>query len=98
MSVIDDALLEPLPTLDPPEEEQLSVTYTYEAPTEGDTGVSVVFVSGEITHERTVNAVFTDGVYDADATAVRVKEVARGVEHKIAVGAIKPSTEEVDSE
>lgn len=98
MSVIDDALLEPLPTLDTPEDEQLSVTYTYEAPAESETVVSVVFVSDEITHERTVNAVFTDGVYDVEATEIRVKEVARGVEHKIAVGAIKPSTEEVNPE
>lgn len=94
MSVIDGAFLEPVPPLDTPEEEQLSVAYTYEVPAEGETDVSVVFVSDEITHERTVNAVFTDGVYDGEATEIRVKEVARGVEHKIAVGAIKSFIEE----
>jgi len=36
-----------------------------------------------------VNAVFTDGVYDADATETRVAEVSKGVEHKIAVGVIR---------
>ena len=76
----------------------MPVTYTYEAPAEGETWVSVTFVSGDINHERTVNAVFTDGEYDVDATENRVAEVSVGVENKIAVGAIKPSLGEVDSE
>jgi len=66
----------------------MSVTYTYNAP-EGETKtVDVSFTDGTITHNRQVNAVFTDGVYDADATETRVAEVSKGVEHKIAVGVI----------
>lgn len=66
----------------------MAVTYTYEAP-EGDaTVVEVTFTDGTIAHTRSVNAVFVDGVYDADATENRVGEVARGVEHKIALGVI----------
>ena len=72
----------------------MAVTYTYEAP-EGDaTVVEVTFTDGKIEHTRTVNAVFVDGVYDADATETRVGEVAAGVEHKIAVGVFTPPAEE----
>lgn len=40
-------------------------------------------------HERSVNVCFdAEGVYDHEATLVRVGEVARGVEHKIACGVI----------
>ena len=46
-------------------------------------------------HERSVNVVFdSEGNYDADATAVRCEEVARGVEHKMACGVIVAPTEE----
>ena len=72
----------------------MAVTYTYEAP-EGDaTEVEVTFTDGTITHTRSVNAVFVDGVYDADATETRVGEVAAGVEHKITVGVISAPAEE----
>ena len=72
----------------------MAITYTYEAP-EGDaTVVEVTFTDGTITHTRSVNAVFVDGLYDADATETRVEEVARGVEHKIAVGVISVPAEE----
>ena len=51
--------------------------------------ISVRFTNGTITHERTVNICRdAEGNYDADATLVRIGEVARGVEHKIAVGVI----------
>ena len=41
------------------------------------------------THERTVNVCFdADGEYDADATAVRINEVAMGVGCKIANGVL----------
>lgn len=51
--------------------------------------VAVTFTSGEIVHQRTVNAVLNEaGDYDAEATASRVDDVARGVAEKIAVGAI----------
>ena len=41
------------------------------------------------THERSVNVCFdADGAYDAEATAVRIGEVAMGVGHKIAAGVI----------
>jgi hypothetical protein len=40
-------------------------------------------------HERSVNVCFdAEGVYDHEATLVRVGEVAMGVEHKIACGVI----------
>lgn len=76
----------------------MPVTYTYEAPVDGESEVSVTFMSGEITHERTVNAVFADGAYDADATEARIAEVASGVENKISVGAIQAPQEEGDTE
>ena len=51
--------------------------------------VSVTFTDGTITHQREVNVCFdADGNYDADATLVRIEEVARGVEQKIAAGVI----------
>jgi hypothetical protein len=41
------------------------------------------------THERSVNVCYdADGNYDADATLVRVGEVAQGVANKIACGVI----------
>lgn len=52
--------------------------------------VAVTFTSGEIIHQRDVNAVLTDaGKHDRAATADRVADVANGVAHKIAIGAIK---------
>jgi hypothetical protein len=40
-------------------------------------------------HERSVNVCFdAEGAYDAEATLVRVGEVANGVGHKIACGVI----------
>lgn len=72
----------------------MAVTYTYEAPEGDSTVVEVTFTDGTITHTRNVNAVFVDGVYDADATETRVGEVARGVEHKIAAGVISIPAEE----
>ena len=71
----------------------MTVTYTYNAPEGENKSVDVTFTDGTITHTRGVNAVFTDGVYDAEATETRVSEVARGVEHKIAVGAITAPAE-----
>lgn len=79
----------------------MAVTWTYDAPAGDATTVEVTFVSDspEVTHVRSVNAVFTDGSYDADATEVRVSEVGRGVEHKIAVGVISNQVaEEVPAE
>ena len=74
----------------------MAITTTYEAPTGDETTVDVTFTSDSpsLTHERSVNAVFTDGSYDATKTAERVAEVALGVENKIAVGAITPPAEE----
>jgi len=66
----------------------MSVTYTYNAPEGENKTVDVNFTDGTITHNRQVNAVFTDGAYDAEATETRVAEVAKGVEHKIAVGVV----------
>lgn len=51
--------------------------------------VTATFEEGGVTHTRPVNACLTsEGVYDEEATAARVEEVARGVSIKIANGAI----------
>jgi len=71
----------------------MPVTWTYSAPEGDNKTVDVNFTDGTLTHNRQVNAVFTDGVYDADATETRVAEVAKGVEHKIAVGVIQLPTD-----
>ena len=78
----------------------MAITWTYEAPAEGETTVEVTFTSDSpaLTHVRTVNAVFTDEAYDATLTETRVSEVANGVENKIAVGAITPPVEEEEAE
>jgi len=67
----------------------MPVTWTYSAPEGDNKTVDVSFTDGTITHERSVNAVYADGSYDAEATEIRVGEVAKGVEHKIAVGVIR---------
>ena len=72
----------------------MSVTYTYNAPEGENTTVEVTFTDETITYTRGVNAVYTDGSYDATATEARVEEVARGVENKIALGVITESSEE----
>jgi len=58
--------------------------------------ISVTFTDGTITHQREVNVCFdAEGNYDADATLVRIGEVARGVEQKIAAGVISaPAADE----
>lgn len=53
--------------------------------------IQVRFTCGDTdcTHERSVNVCFdAEGAYDAEATLVRVGEVAMGVEQKIACGVI----------
>lgn len=50
--------------------------------------VPVTFESGDIRHDRSVNACLKDGMYDAELTAKRVEDVARGVAAKIEAGAI----------
>ena len=72
----------------------MPVTHTYNAPEGEDKSVDVTFTDGTITHTRGVNAVFVEGVYDAEATEVRVGEVGLGVAHKIAVGAITAPAED----
>ena len=78
----------------------MAITTEYDAPTGEETTVEVTFTSDSpsITHVRAVNAVFTEGSYDATKTAERVAEVALGVENKIAVGAITPPAEEEEGE
>ena len=66
----------------------MPVTWTYNAPAESETIVNVSYTDGTITHERSVNAVYTGGSYDAEATETRVAEVGAGVENKIALGVI----------
>ena len=65
------------------------INYEIKEYIEGNT-VEVTFTDDEsgIEHTRTVNAVFTDGEYDADLTIERVEQVAMGVAHKITVGVI----------
>lgn len=63
--------------------------------------VPVTFTSGDILHEREVNAVLkASGAYDKAATAARVAEVATGVAVKIGLGVIKvaPPVVEPDPE
>lgn len=56
--------------------------------------VPVTFESGDVRHDRAVNACLTeDGRYDRKATVARVAEVARGVAAKISVGAISNMVE-----
>jgi len=53
--------------------------------------IQVRFTCGDTgcVHERSVNVCFDDdGVYDAEATAVRIDEVGMGVGHKMACGVI----------
>lgn len=78
----------------------MAVTWTYDAPTGDAKTVEVTFTETDpaITHVRSVNACFTDGVYDADLTEVRVGEVALGVDNKIAVGAITVPDDTPDPE
>ena len=51
--------------------------------------IQVEFTEGSITHTRMVNVCYdSEGNYDEAATDIRISEVARGVEIKIASGAI----------
>ena len=72
----------------------MPVTYTYNAPAETEPTIMVTFTDGTITHMRSVNAIYVDGSYDADATEARVSEVAAGVENKISAGIITVESEE----
>ena len=72
----------------------MAVTYTYNAPEGTEPTIMVAFTDGTITHRRSVNAVYVDGSYDADATEARVSEVAAGVENKIAAGIITAESDE----
>lgn len=59
--------------------------------------VPVTFTSGDVVHKRSVNAVLdARGKYDAAATELRVAEVASGVAHKIAAGAIRAEPAKTD--
>ena len=69
----------------------MSISYTFNPPENEETTVNVEFTDGTITHNRQVNAVFVEGVYDQELTDIRVGEVARGVENKIALGLISNS-------
>lgn len=58
--------------------------------------VRVTFTSGDIVHERRVNACLKpDGSHDSKATKARIAEVASGVAVKIGLGVIgAPKVEE----
>ncbi|WMC09495.1 hypothetical protein PU634_10245 [Oceanimonas pelagia] len=70
----------------------MAIQYTITAPEAEKYTVEVVFFNEgapHLVHRRHVNAVFDDtGVYNAEATEERVAQVALGVDHKLAVGAI----------
>ena len=71
-------------------ETPLSVQYEYEY--SDSSVIDVTFTKDDITHTRGVN-----NTGDSETFEVRVKEVARGVENKIAVGAITNNqTDEVE--
>ena len=65
---------------------------TVEVTQENVRDIQVRFTCGDsgCVHERTVNVVFTDGVYDEELTLERCAEVANGVAAKMACGAIQP--------
>lgn len=73
----------------------MAITTAYEAPNGDETTVEVTFTSDSpsLTHVRAVNAVFISGEYDADATAIRVAEVAAGVRNKVELGIITAPAE-----
>ena len=51
--------------------------------------IEATFVHNGVTHTRKVNACLNaKGGYDQQATATRLEEVARGVQHKIEIGVI----------
>ncbi len=51
--------------------------------------IEVEFTDGSTTHTRMINVCYdSEGNYDEEATDKRISEVARGVEIKIAAGAI----------
>lgn len=60
---------------------------------EGKTFVEVCFIEGDVTHIRNVNAVFTEDIYDEEATKQRVDEIALGVKVKIDNSVIKNAEE-----
>lgn len=73
-------------TVEVPPAEEGGEAVTQEVPTRS---ISVTFTDGTITHQRDVNVCFdSEGEYDPDATLLRIEEVARGVDNKIAVGLI----------
>ena len=60
---------------------ELTVNYTYEYA--DDDSIDVTFTKDDITHTRGVN-----NTGDSETFETRVKEIAMGVENKIAVGVI----------
>ena len=71
-------------TMPDPEDESKTVTSEKDCK-----DIQVEFTEGSVTHTRMVNVCYdSDGNYDEAATDVRISEVARGVENKIACGAI----------
>lgn len=68
----------------------MSVRATWSAPVAGSNAVDVTFYDSgrDQTHIRQVNALFDNGVYDSDATAIRIAEVGLGVANKMRCGAI----------
>ena len=65
---------------------------TVEVTQENIRDIQVLFTCSDsgCVHERNVNVVFTDGVYDEALTLERCAEVANGVAAKISCGAIQP--------
>lgn len=66
---------------------------------DGAATASVTFEHEGVTHTRDVNICRTaKGKYDAAATATRIADVARGVEVKIAAGAVTNAPAPADAQ
>ena len=75
-------------SIEMPDPDNEGETITEESPC-SDVQVRFTCSDTDKTHERSVNVCFdADGEYDADATAVRIGEVANGVANKMACGVI----------
>lgn len=67
----------------------MTISFDFNPPAEGSRTVEVFFFQNDVfVHSRNVNACYTDSVYDEAATEARIDEIARGLESKIAAGAV----------
>lgn len=57
----------------------MAVTYSYDRPVGGATEIQVVFEYNQHYQSRSIESVFTDGEYDADATETIVAAAAKNI-------------------